>query len=659
MADEAYHIGASVAAESYLDGDKLIAVCHRAGADALHPGYGFLSENADFAQKVKEAGINFIGPTPESIRAIGDKIAAKLFITEHAPSIPLIPGYNGHDQSIERLEKEASRIDFPVLLKASAGGGGRGMRAVYETGKLREEIETAKGEALRSFGSDNLLIEKYFESIRHVEVQIFGDKYGNVYHINERDCSVQRRHQKVIEETPSPAVDETLREAMTNAAVELCRKLGYEGAGTAEFILDEKTKKFYFLELNTRLQVEHPVTEAISGLDLVELQILVAQGVNLKQLGVLDNVQFQGHSIEVRLCAEDPENDFSPRTGLIRKWSPVTDIPGVRYDTGVEDGSEISVFYDSMIAKIIVHAPTRAEAVRRMAGALSRTVILGVTTNQKFLLSIMNNPRFQSGTFDTNFISLEHAQLFSRRTVEQLQSSIIAAMLFEWSIQIDQRVNLRNVQSNWRNIKWKVPSKKYVVNNDQDTQFQVEYEFQPNLKGSNKQFQSAAAAEKDKQKVELPLHVTLYESHFGQQTPGPQGIQGCSGLLRCSIEGSQRYFYIAEDVRDINEKTYFVHDFVQGYPVTLEKVDRLKSTAASSEDDRVTPYTSSMPCRILKILAPTGTTVKKNDPLLSIESMKTEIKVLSRHEGVVTMRVEENQLVDARVLLCQVDEVKK
>ncbi|KAI9497602.1 carbamoyl-phosphate synthase L chain, ATP binding domain-containing protein [Zychaea mexicana] len=659
MADEAYHIGASVAAESYLNGDKLIAVCHRAGADALHPGYGFLSENADFAQKVKEAGINFIGPTPDSIRAIGDKIAAKLFITANAPTIPLIPGYNGHDQSVERLEEEASRIEFPVLLKASAGGGGRGMRAVYDSSKLREEIEAAKGEALRSFGSDNLLIEKYFESIRHVEIQVFGDKYGNVYHINERDCSVQRRHQKVIEESPSPAVDENLRKAMTGAAVELCRKLGYEGAGTAEFILDEKTRKFYFLELNTRLQVEHPVTEAISGLDLVELQILVAQGANLNKLGVLDNIQYQGHAIECRLCAEDPDNDFSPRTGLIRKWSPATDIPGARYDTGVEDGSEISVFYDSMIAKVIVHAPTRAEAVRRMAAVLARTVILGVTTNQKFLISIMNNPRFQSGTFDTNFIPLERQRLFPPRTIDQVQSSAVATVLFEWIVQKDQRVNLRSIPSNWRNVKWKVPSKKYIVNNGEQVEVSYESIQEPGQRESTKSHAFRCNVTLYKQKVELPLAVTLYDTHFGQQTPGPQGIQGCSGLLRCSIDGIQRYFFIAEQVQDVNEKTYFVHDFVQGYPVELGKVDRLMSASATSEDDRVTPYTSSMPCRILKILAPTGTVVKKNDPLLSIESMKTEVKILSRHEGVVTMRVEENQLIDARVLLCQVDEVKK
>ncbi|KAI8879284.1 hypothetical protein K501DRAFT_193922 [Backusella circina FSU 941] len=665
MADEAYHIGASIASQSYLDGDKLIAVCKRSGADAIHPGYGFLSENADFADKVIASGINFIGPQPDSIRTIGDKIAAKVFITENANTIPLIPGYNGQDQSVARLEEEAKRIEFPVLLKASAGGGGKGMRAVYETGKLKEEIEAAQGEALRAFGSDQLLIEKYFESIRHVEIQIFGDKYGNVYHINERDCSVQRRHQKVVEETPSPAVDDNLRRQMTAAAVELGRKLRYEGAGTAEFILDEKNKKFYFLELNTRLQVEHPITECISGLDLVELQLLVAQGVNLKELGVLDNIQFKGHAIEVRLCAEDPDNDFGPRTGVIQKWSPANaaqDIPGVRFDTGVEDGSEISIYYDSMVAKVIVHAPTREEAVRRMASVLARTVIVGVTTNQKFLISIMNNPRFQSGTFDTNFIGLEKERLFPTPSISTVKNSMVAALLFDWSIRREQQVHLRNVQTGWRNMKWRNKQINFLVNHDKE--LQIQYDYQGEAANDKRHlFKAEVLAKEETQAAtdvkELTINAVLFETDLGKQVAGPRGIQGCKGLLRTTIDGVQQIFYVAEVVRDVNDKSIFVHDFTQGHQVELVKVDRHLSKAAQSEDDRVTPYTSSMPCRILKVLAPTGTHVKKNTPLLSIESMKTEVKILSRHDGVVTMRVEENQLIDARVLLCSVDEVKK
>ncbi|KAI8066435.1 carbamoyl-phosphate synthase L chain, ATP binding domain-containing protein [Gongronella butleri] len=663
LADEAYHIGPSIAAESYLVGAKLIDVAKRAGADALHPGYGFLSENADFAQQVLDAGINFIGPTPDSIRAIGDKIAAKVFIQNHANTIPLIPGYNGDDQSVDRLVQEAKRMDFPVLLKASAGGGGKGMRAVYDPSQLNSEIEAAKGEALRSFGSDRLLIEKYFESIRHVEIQIFGDKYGNVYHINERDCSIQRRHQKVVEETPSPAVDSALREAMTSAAVELGRKLRYEGAGTAEFILDEKTKKFYFLELNTRLQVEHPITECISGLDLVELQLLVAQGINLDDAGLLKNLQFQGHAMEVRLCAEDPDHDFAPRTGTIYKWKPA-ELPGARYDTGVQDGSEISIYYDSMIAKVIVHAPTRAQAVRLMSQALSRSVILGLTTNQKFLLRIMQNARFQSGTFDTNFIQQEKAALFPEVTVDAIQPSAVAATLFDWSIRRAQRVHLRNVGSNWRNVPWRRPQVRYRLGDEQHVC--VTYLHQDNEQRNAKDnFQCAVQftnGEKpgENRDLELPLNTTLVATDLvGKELTGPRGIQGAHGLLRLTINGSQRVFYVAQIVHDVDNKNFFVHDFVQGYPTEYAKVDRLASKQEGGDDDRVTPYTSSMPCRILKVLAPSGTVVKKNDPLLSIESMKTEVKVLSRHEGIVKMHVQEEQLIDARVLLCQVDPAEK
>ncbi|KAL0073592.1 carbamoyl-phosphate synthase L chain, ATP binding domain-containing protein [Phycomyces blakesleeanus] len=648
MADEAYHIGDSIAAHSYLDSQKLIHAALASGSNAIHPGYGFLSENSDFTDQVTRAGLIFIGPRADSIRTIGDKSAAKEFITNYTSSMPLIPGYHDEDQNMERLESEANKI-------ASAGGGGKGMRVVYNTTKLREEIEAAKGESLRSFGSDKLLIEKYFESVRHVEIQIFGDQYGNVYDINERDCSIQRRHQKIIEETPSPAVDVTLRKAMATAAVELGRQLRYEGAGTVEFILDESTKKFYFLELNTRLQVEHPITEAISGLDLVELQILVAQGANLKTLGVLENIKFNGHAIECRLCAEDPESDFGPRTGVIHKWSPANaarQLQGVRYDTGVEDGSIISIFYDSMIAKIIVHAPTRAEAIQKMATTLARTVILGVATNQKFLLSIMNNSCFQSGTFDTNFINKEKSVLFPPLS-DTLNSSMVAALVYDWVRRKEEKIILRNIPPRWRNVHVNNPCMMFMIGHQQEAK--IEYVYQ-GVKDKRHRFQCYVNIAKDSTESQM-LDVVLFETDMEKEVPGPNGIQGIKGLIRLAINGIQQHFYVATDVRDVNERSIFVHDFTQGYQIELVKVDRLKSAVSSTDEDRVTPYTSSMPCRILKILAPTGTFVQKNEALLSVESMKTEIKILSRHVGKVTMRVEENQLVDARVLLCQIDEV--
>ncbi|KAG1138731.1 hypothetical protein G6F37_010440 [Rhizopus arrhizus] len=584
MADEAYHIGPSVASESYLSSDKLIEVAKRSGADAIHPGYGFLSENPDFADRVHKSNIIFIGPNPESIRTIGDKMTAKLFIKQYLNSIiPLIPGYHGEDQSIERLESEAKKIEFPVLLKAAAGGGGKGMRTVYEASKLKHEIESAKGESLRSFKSDKLLIEKYFTSVRHVEIQIFGDKYGNVYHINERDCSIQRRHQKIVEETPSPAVGPQLRQAMTNAAVQLGRRLGYVGAGTVEFILDEKTKKFYFLELNTRLQVEHPITEAISGLDLVELQLLVAQGANLKQMGILDNITFRGHAIEVRLCAEDPENDFSPRTGTIIRWSPPTDLESVRFDTGIQDGSVVSAYYDSMIAKIIVHAPTRTEAIRRMTAVLKRTVIAGITTNQSFLLSIMNNSRFQSGTFNTSFIQQE--KLFLPFEVHQIIPSIIAAFLLDWFTRHNKQVYLKNVPSGWRNVKWRYKHIQFMVQGKQKT-VQVQYEYIG--QSHDKQYQFKAQLLNNEAKEEPILSIAMHKPQINQQHVGSNGIQGSQGLLRYEMNGIQHYFYVAEDIRDIDDKSIFVHNFADGQQHELMKVNRLKSQSVVAEDDKGT-----------------------------------------------------------------------
>ncbi|CEG80963.1 hypothetical protein RMATCC62417_15222 [Rhizopus microsporus] len=528
---------------------------------------------------VNQAGINFIGPRAESIRTIGDKMAAKVFIREHLSSIPLIPGYHGQDQSIERLEQEAKKIEFPVLLKASAGGGGKGMRTVYDAHKLREEIEAAKGEALRAFGSDTLLIEKYFTSVHHVEVQIFGDKYGNVYHINERDCSIQRRHQKVVEETPSPVVDTDLRRDMTDAAVNLGRKLGYVGAGTVEFILDPKARRFYFLELNTRLQVEHPITEATSGLDLVELQILVAQGANLKHMGVLNQIPFHGHAIEVRLCAEDPE-DFSPRTGTILKWSPPTDIEGVRVDTGVQDGSDISIYYDSMIAKVIVHAPTRAEAIKRMIAVLKRTVVVGITTNQKLLLSIMQSSSFQAGVFDTNFIQQE--KLFLPFDLHRAEPSIIAALLFDWTTRQNKQIYLKNIPAGWRNVKWRPHRVQFIVQDQQKVDVLYEY---LGYRNDRHEFKALVLDKESEQEPELSLSIALDKSEISKEYLGAKGIQGSKGLLRFEMNNVQQCFYLAECFQDIN-KSIFVHDFLYGYPIELTKVDRLKSKTTVAEDDK-------------------------------------------------------------------------
>ncbi len=398
FADEAVRIGPPPIGESYLSIDRILEAAHKSGADAIHPGYGFLSENEAFATACGNAGVTFIGPPPTAIAAMGNKAAAKRRMIDAA--VPCVPGYQGADQSDANLEAEARRIGLPVMVKAAAGGGGRGMRLVEHEGDLLEAIRTARTEAESAFGSGELILEKAVVDARHVEIQVFADGHGNVLHLGERDCSVQRRHQKVIEEAPSPAVDATLRSRMGAAAVAAARTIGYRGAGTVEFLLGTDGA-FYFLEMNTRLQVEHPVTEAITGLDLVEWQFRVARGEALPL--TQDQVTFDGHAIEVRLYAEDAYGGFLPQTGRIDVWRPATG-PGVRIDHGMKDGLAISPYYDPMIAKVIAHGATREEARVRLIRALTETVVLGPTTNRHFLIRLLEHPDFAAGEATTSFL---------------------------------------------------------------------------------------------------------------------------------------------------------------------------------------------------------------------------------------------------------------
>ncbi len=396
--DEAVGLPGNLAAETYLDIGKLLAAARAAGADAVHPGYGFLSENAAFAQACADAGLVFIGPPPAAIDAMGNKAAAKRRMI--AADVPCVPGYQGADQRDATLAAEALKIGLPVMVKAAAGGGGRGMRLVGDKADLAEAIRTARDEATSTFGSGELILEKAVVNARHVEIQVFADAHGNVVHLGERDCSVQRRHQKVIEEAPSPAIDAALRARMGAAAVAAARAIGYRGAGTVEFLLGEDGA-FYFLEMNTRLQVEHPVTEMITGQDLVAWQLRVAAGeaLPLRQ----DEIGFGGHAIEVRLYAEDPYNGFLPQTGTVAVWRPAAGA-GLRVDHGVRDGHAISPFYDPMIAKVIAHGATRADACRQLARALEDTVVLGPTTNKHLLVRMLRHPAFVAGDATTAFI---------------------------------------------------------------------------------------------------------------------------------------------------------------------------------------------------------------------------------------------------------------
>jgi 3-methylcrotonyl-CoA carboxylase alpha subunit len=407
MADEAVNIGPAPPRESYLDGAKIVEACKATGAEAVHPGYGFLSENADFARLCLENGIVFVGPPPCAIEAMGSKSAAKS-IMEKA-GVPLVPGYHEADQSPDRLGRAALEIGYPVLLKAVAGGGGKGMRMVSATTEFEEALAAARREAASSFGNDDMLVEKYLPRPRHVEVQVFCDRHGHAVYLFERDCSVQRRHQKVIEEAPAPGMTPELRQRMGEAAVLAARAIDYEGAGTVEFLLDEDGA-FYFMEMNTRLQVEHPVTEMITGQDLVEWQFRVASAepLPLRQ----DQLEISGHAFEARIYAEDPDNGFLPATGLLTHLQPPRESRHVRVDTGVLQGDEVSVYYDPMIAKLVTWDENRERALARLARALSEYRISGLSTNVSFLYNLATSRPFIDADLNTHFIEQHHELLF-------------------------------------------------------------------------------------------------------------------------------------------------------------------------------------------------------------------------------------------------------
>ena len=410
--DEALHIGASAPKDSYLQWQRIIEAAQATGAQAIHPGYGFLSENEEFAQACADAGLVFIGPPASAIAAMGLKAESKRLMDK--ASVPLVPGYHGANQDAALLQAEADRIGYPVLIKASAGGGGKGMRAVDKAADFAEALASCKREAINSFGDDAVLIEKYVQRPRHIEIQVFADSLGNCVYLHERDCSVQRRHQKVLEEAPAPGLSEHLRKRMGEAAVAAAQAVGYVGAGTVEFIVEQAAydqpdaMKFYFMEMNTRLQVEHPVTEAITGLDLVEWQLRVASGEPLPL--AQEQIPMLGHAIEARICAENPDKQFLPATGTLQVYAkpPSTSfaVGAVRIDDGVRQGDAISPFYDSMVAKLIVHGDTREQALARMQTALNETVIEGINTNIPLHRELMVDAKFMQG--GTNIHYLEH-----------------------------------------------------------------------------------------------------------------------------------------------------------------------------------------------------------------------------------------------------------
>ena len=612
-ADEAVAIGPAPSRESYLVIDRILEAARATGADAIHPGYGFLSENAEFAERVAAAGLVFIGPPVDAIRRMGSKIGAKEIMA--GADVPVVPGASLAELPLKESTQAARDIGYPILIKASAGGGGKGMRIVRDEAAFTEAIATARREAESAFGDGTLLIERYFDSPRHIEIQIFGDTHGNVIHLGERECSIQRRYQKIIEEAPSPAVDPALRARMGDAAVAAAKAIGYVGAGTVEFIVDQ-TGAFYFLEVNTRLQVEHPVTEAITGLDLVRWQILVAQGERLP-LAQAD-VAFTGHAIEARLYAEDPANDFLPATGSVMLWQPA-DVPGVRYDGGVEAGSAVGVHYDPLLAKVIAHAPTRGEAITRLRRALAALGVGPITTNRDFLIATLDHPAFEAGDLHTHFID-QHLPAASRGAprdpaVDRIHA--IAAALFEHAGRRREGGPLpASIPSGWRNNRWRAQDVAYLIGGER---IEVRY----------------VAGPDDTFTIEDGATPTACRVHAAD-----------AGGITVAIGGVRRRFGIAT-----RAGTLVVHGPLG--TATLVSVPRFPP---AEREDLAGGCLAPMTGIIREVRVAVGDRVEKGTVLLVLEAMKMEHQMTARDVGVVKqVRVEVGQMVDPDEVLVVVE----
>ena len=581
MADEAVHIGGSAARDSYLVVDRILDAAKRTGAQAVHPGYGFLSENAGFAEACGKAGIVFIGPPPPAIRAMGSKSEAKKIMGK--ARVPLVPGYHGDDQSPALLAKEAAAIGFPVLIKASAGGGGKGMRVVEAADKFEGALEAAKREAKASFADDHVLIEKYLTRPRHIEIQVFADGHGECVYLFERDCSIQRRHQKVIEEAPAPNMDPARRKAMGEAAVAAAKAIGYVGAGTVEFIANQDGT-FYFMEMNTRLQVEHPVTEAITGQDLVEWQLVVASGgrLPLKQ----GELKIDGHAVEVRLYAEDPARNFLPSTGtLVHLRLPAEDAH-VRVDTGVRQGDTVTPFYDPMIAKVIVHDRDRTSAMRRMAALMAATEVVGVTTNAALLEALCSHPAFVGGEVDTGFIERHRADLFPEAVPADDRAFAVAtlARVSEWTPASADPWDLKNgfrlLDTGHDEVRWKDGEREIAV-----------------------------------------LVRRHRDGTLGLVLPG--GAQTATvrpageGALAITLDGDR---FEARIVRRDNDYT----SFFGGRSRRLRLFDPLDVTQYEATAADETAVRSPLPGKIIDLRVKAGDSVSKGQTLLVLEAMKME-----------------------------------
>ena len=598
QADAAVRIGPAAPAQSYLVGERIIEAARQTGAQAIHPGYGFLSENADFAEACAAAGIVFIGPPAAAIRAMGSKSAAKALMEE--ADVPVVPGYHGDDSDAESLAARAAEIGFPVLIKASAGGGGKGMRRVDRAADFAAALDSARREAAGAFGDDRMLIEKFVEAPRHIEIQVFADTHGNAVHLFERDCSIQRRHQKIVEEAPAPGMTAERRAAMGATALDAARAIGYEGAGTVEFIVGADGG-FHFMEMNTRLQVEHPVTEAIAGQDLVEWQLRVAAGEPLPL--AQDELAIAGHAIEVRLYAEDPDRDFLPRTGTLRRLRlPVGD--GIRCDTGVGEGDRVSADYDPMIAKLIAWSPDgRAAARRRLERALAATEIVGVENNRDYLQRVISHPSFVSGTFDTGFVETHRAAIQPAEAPPGPEALACAALAIELDRQGRAAAAAAASPEPW--------SPWHLVNG-----------WRLNDSGRHDIRLARGGAEH-------VVPVTYEQGGYVLDLP--------SGPVRCSVEkaGDRLGVRIGERriVAGAHVDPTAVIVWIDGVRTAFDRIDPLDIAADLEEqDDRLV---APMSGRVIRVMASAGSEVEAGEPLLVLEAMKMEHTIVAPGDGKV------------------------
>ena len=638
VCDEAVYLGGSAPKDSYLKGDALIAIAKDRGAEAIHPGYGFLSENADFAEACQNAGLVFIGPSANAINAMGGKSESKRLM--EAAGVPLIPGYHGDNQDSDFLKAQADAIGYPVLIKASAGGGGKGMRIVEDSNSFDDLLASCRREAITSFGDDQVLIEKYALKPRHIEIQVFGDSHGNYVHLFERDCSVQRRHQKVLEEAPAPDVDESMRAAMGKAAIDAARAVDYVGAGTVEFIVEQRETgmSFYFMEMNTRLQVEHPVSEAITGVDLVEWQLLVAAGQKLPK--TQNELSINGHAIEARICAENPDNNFLPATGTLFTYQKPEHSTftinkngnDVRIDDGVREGDVISPFYDSMIAKLIVHAPTRAQALAKMDQALALTRIVGLPNNVAFLRYVINTNSFSQANLDTALIEREADKLFNQHPLE-LSTLVTTAIVQQLASEKDTVRNNANDPFSQLSA--------FRAYTDYSRTFNLIYNEEnylahiSNWHNANNAARQNNAGQKNTDSTDR-FSLTIEHDMSGASSSEKSDEALYNAQVSYHSDDAHNHTLWLDDTCikaqswTHNETVYVFTDRGR------DQIELIDAMAYAGEDSAAAgSLKSPMPGQVIAFKVAVGDSVKQGEPLAVIEAMKIEHTITAPTDGVV------------------------